>query len=133
MYPSGRCGILSWDSATSRQVPKDRINAAAPLCRLEEIPDGGAMAVRIDSATGGFGLILLREGERVFAYHNECPHAGRNLDYSPGRFLVRDSRITCAVHGATFAVASGACIGGPCRSGLVALPVEVDEGVVRLR
>ena len=103
------------------------------LCRLEDIPDGDAIGVHIPSAAGGFELILLRRGERVFAYHNECPHTGRNLDYAPGRFLVRDGRLTCAVHGATFAVESGACMGGPCRNGLVALPVEVSNGEVHLR
>jgi nitrite reductase/ring-hydroxylating ferredoxin subunit len=108
------------------------MNDSAPLCRLDEIPDGDAIAMHVDSATGGFELILLRDGGQVFAYHNECPHAGRNLDYAPGRFLVRDGRITCAVHGATFAVRSGACCGGPARSGLVAMPVEVVDGAVWL-
>lgn len=108
------------------------MNDSARLCRLDDIPDGDAIAVHVDSATGGFELIVLRQGEDAFAYHNECPHAGRNLDYAPGRFLVRDGRITCAVHGATFAVDSGSCCGGPARSGLVGMPVEVVDGVVRL-
>jgi nitrite reductase/ring-hydroxylating ferredoxin subunit len=103
------------------------------LCHVEDIPDGDAIGVRVPSTTGGFDLILLRLGERVFAYHNECPHAGRNLDYAPGQFLVRDARIICAVHGATFAVESGACVGGPCRSGLVVMPIDVVDGEVRLR
>ncbi len=103
------------------------------LCRVDDIPDGDAIGLSVPSSTGGFELILLRLGDRVFAYHNECPHAGRNLDYAPGQFLVRDARIVCAVHGATFAVASGACLGGPCRSGLVAMPIEVVDGEVRLR
>ncbi|MFI4969043.1 MAG: Rieske (2Fe-2S) protein [Lysobacterales bacterium] len=109
------------------------MNSSAPLCRLDEIPDGDAIAIEVPSATGGFGLILLRRGGQVFAYHNECPHAGRRLEYAPGRFLVRDGRLTCAVHGATFKTDSGACVGGPCRSGLVSLPVEVVDGVVRWR
>lgn len=102
------------------------------LCRVEDIPDGDAIGVHVPSATGGFGLILLRRGERVFAYHNECPHAGRNLDYAPGRFLVDEGRLICAVHGATFAIESGGCVGGPCRSGLVVMPVIVEDGEVRL-
>ena len=100
------------------------------LCRLDDIPDGGAIAVQVDSATGGFGVILLREGARVFGYHNECPHAGRPLDFVPGRFLVKDRRIVCAAHGATFAVDSGDCLGGPCRNGLVRVPVAVEDGLV---
>src|SRR3954468_19754439 len=109
------------------------MNKSQPLCRLDEIPDGDAVSAHVESEAGGFELIVLRQGDRVFAYHNECPHAGRNLDYAPGRFLVRDGRITCAVHGAVFAVASGACCGGPARSGLVALPLEVADGAVWLR
>lgn len=99
-----------------------------PLCRLDDIPEGGAIAAQ---APGG-ELILVRHGGRVFAWHNECPHQGRNLDYAPGQFLVRDGRILCAHHGATFAVDSGACLGGPCRSGLVAAAVEVSGDEVRL-
>lgn len=106
------------------------MNDARRLCRLDDIADGGAIAVQVESATGGFGLIVLREGQRVFAYHNECPHAGRPLDYVPGRFLVKDRRIICAAHGATFAVETGACLGGPCRSGLVPVPIGVIDGDV---
>jgi nitrite reductase/ring-hydroxylating ferredoxin subunit len=113
-------------------VLKDGMNDSAALCRLDDIPDGDAIAAKVDDATGGFELILLRRGEHVFAYHNECPHAGRNLDYAPGRFLVRDNRLICAAHGATFAVDSGACLGGPCRSGLAGMPVVVVDGYVRL-
>lgn len=102
------------------------------LCRIDEIPDGGAIGAHVPSSTGGFDLIVLREGDRVVAYHNECPHTGRNLDWAPGEFLVRDGRITCAVHGATFLVASGACLGGPCRSGLVPIPLEIRDGDVWL-
>ena len=77
-----------------------------PLYRLEDIADGGAAAVEVESSTGGFSLVLLRQGEKVFAYHNECPHAGRRLDWSPGKFLVKDGVIICAAHGATFGSAS---------------------------
>jgi nitrite reductase/ring-hydroxylating ferredoxin subunit len=101
------------------------------LCRVEDIPDFGATAVQVDSATGGFEVVLMRQGEHVFAYHNECPHAGRRLDYAPGKFLVKDGRIICAAHGAVFAVNSGACLGGPCSNGLVAIPVQLVEGWVK--
>ena len=108
------------------------MNERKKLCDLDAIPDHGASAVQVESATGGFELILLREGNQVFAYHNECPHAGRKLDYAPGQFLVKDRRIICAAHGASFAVATGNCLGGPARNGLAALVVEVEDGVVFL-
>ncbi|HEY0180926.1 MAG TPA: Rieske 2Fe-2S domain-containing protein [Dokdonella sp.] len=106
---------------------------AKTLCRLEDIPDRDAIALTAALDDGASELVVLRDGARAFAYHNECPHAGRRLDYAPGRFLVRDGRLICAAHGATFAVEGGACLGGPCRSGLVAVAVEVVDGDVRLR
>lgn len=109
------------------------MNERKKLCDLDAIPDHGATAVTVESADGGFELILLREGDQVFAYHNECPHAGRKLDYAPGQFLVKDRRIVCAAHGASFAVDSGNCLGGPARNSLAALVVEVVDEAVYLR
>lgn len=106
------------------------MNESRVLCLVEEIPDAGAISVRIDSATGGFQVILLRAGDRVFAYHNECPHQGRNLDYVPGKFMVREGAIMCAAHGARFAVDSGNCLSGPCSNGLVRVPVRIESGKV---
>lgn len=110
------------------------MNANAPLCRLEQIPDGDAISAQVDAPDGTYELILLRQGEQAFAYYNECPHQGRNLDYAPGRFLVRDGRLMCAAHGATFTVGDGVCVAGPCRgSRLIAAPIEVVDGAVVLR
>ena len=103
------------------------------LCRLETIPEGRAIAVEVPSETGGFSLVLVRLGDDVMAYHNECPHAGRRLDWAPGQFLIEAGMLVCAAHGAAFALESGACIGGPCRGqGLHAMRVVVVDGEVRL-
>jgi nitrite reductase/ring-hydroxylating ferredoxin subunit len=103
------------------------------LCRLGAIPDGGAIAVDVPSRTGGFSLILLRQGARVFAYHNECPHAGRRLDWAPGQFLIDSGQLICAAHGASFFIESGRCYAGPCRgSGLASVRVDVIDEEVRL-
>ena len=102
------------------------------LCRLEEIPDGSARAVDVESSTGGFSLVLLRRGGEVHAYHNECPHAGRRLDWAPGKFLVKDGAIICAAHGAIFDIPTGACLGGPCRNGLARVRVVVEGDAVSL-
>ncbi|MEO7936023.1 MAG: Rieske (2Fe-2S) protein [Dokdonella sp.] len=107
------------------------MNESPVLCRVNDIPDGGAISVRVDSATGGFEIILMRQGEQVFGYHNECPHQGRNLDYVPGKFLMKDGRIICAAHGAMFAVSSGECVSGPCSNGLLRVPIQVDGEEVR--
>jgi nitrite reductase/ring-hydroxylating ferredoxin subunit len=103
------------------------------LCRLEEIPDGGATAVDAVLAEGEESLILLRRGERVHGYLNVCPHAGRRLDYAPGKFLLKNDTLICAVHGATFNQGDGLCIAGPCRGEhLRTVAVQVEAGEVKL-
>jgi nitrite reductase/ring-hydroxylating ferredoxin subunit len=103
------------------------------LCRLEEIPDGGATAVDAVLAEGEESLILLRRGERVHGYLNVCPHAGRRLDYAPGKFLLKNDSLICAVHGATFNQGDGLCIAGPCRGEhLRMVAVQVEAGEVKL-
>lgn len=109
------------------------MSVSKTLCRLDAIPDGGAISVDVESSTGGFSLILLRQGTQVFAYHNECPHAGRRLEWAPGKFLIDSGLLICAAHGASFFIESGHCHGGPCRgAGLATLHVEVVDGEVCL-
>ena len=98
-----------------RQVPMDTVTPVQPLCGLEEIPDGGATAVDATLADGRENLILLRRGDEVRGYLNVCPHAGRQLDYAPGKFLLKNDLLICAVHGATFNQLDGLCVAGPCR------------------
>jgi len=103
------------------------------LCRFDEIPDGGATAVDASLADGEESLILLRQGGEVRGYLNVCPHAGRRLDYAPGKFLLKNDTLICAVHGATFNRADGLCVAGPCRGEhLRAVAVRVEAGEVKL-
>ena len=114
------------------------MNDAQPdaLLRIEQIPDGGfhELEARLED-NDAESLILYRDGDSVRAWLNVCPHAGRRLDWAPGRFLKdKNGHLICAVHGATFELAAGECIAGPCRGALLkAVPVDVIEGDVRLR
>ena len=101
------------------------------LCRLADIPDGGVLGVDPPDPEGE-PLLLRRHGNSVQAWLNVCPHAGRRMDYAPGLFLVKDGKLTCAVHGATFALReAGLCVAGPCRGqSLLAVRVRVRDGVV---
>lgn len=80
-------------------------------------------------------LLLLRDGDAVRGWLNICPHAGRRLDWSPGKFLrSKAGDLVCAVHGATFELGRGECIAGPCRgASLRAVALEVRDGAVWLR
>jgi nitrite reductase/ring-hydroxylating ferredoxin subunit len=101
---------------------------------LDAIDDGGFVAVDalVDGETES--LILHREGDRVRAWLNICPHAGRRLDWAPGQFLKsRDGLLVCAVHGASFELQGGGCVAGPCRGDhLRAVRVSVVDGRILL-
>ena len=101
------------------------------LCRVEDIPDGGAKGFA--AADGGFtGLFAVRQGGDIHVYVNSCPHIGTPLDWMPDRFLTADGRrIICATHGAEFGIADGACVRGPCLGDrLEAVMIEIRDGVV---
>lgn len=114
------------------QVPDGGADAApTELCRLDAIDPGGAVAVDIRLEGEDVSLIVVRHGDTAHAYLNVCPHAGRRLDWAPGRFLFKAGTLVCAAHGASFAADSGLCTAGPCRGqSLQALPVTVRDGVV---
>jgi len=102
-----------------------------PLCRVADIPDGGAKG--FSAPAGGFtGLFAVRHGQTVFVYVNSCPHLGVPLDWAPDRFLTTDgSRIICATHGAEFGIADGVCLRGPCLGdALEPVMIQVKDGVI---
>lgn len=106
-----------------------------PLARLDGLVDGEIHELQAIVDGGPESLLLLRDGDAVRAWLNICPHAGRRLDWSPGKFLQsKAGDLVCAVHGATFELGRGECIAGPCRgASLRAVGLEVRDGAVWLR
>jgi nitrite reductase/ring-hydroxylating ferredoxin subunit len=105
--------------------------ALRTLCRLDDIPDGGARG--FPPGPGGFtGLFAVRQGARVFVYVNSCPHIGTPLDWAPDRFLSVDgTHIVCATHGAAFRIEDGVCVGGPCLGdGLETVMIRIRDGTI---
>lgn len=104
------------------------------LARLEQIEDGGFAEAEAVLDGDPESLILHRDGAAVRAWLNVCPHAGRRLDWAPGKFLKsKDGLLVCAVHGASFELQGGLCVAGPCRGDcLRAVAVEVRDGNVIL-
>lgn len=105
-----------------------------PLLALDAIEDGGFAEVEGTVDGDAESLILHRDGDRVRAWFNVCPHAGRRLDWAPGRFLKsKDGLLVCAAHGASFELGGGECVAGPCRGeSLRAVALEVRDGRVYL-
>jgi nitrite reductase/ring-hydroxylating ferredoxin subunit len=100
------------------------------LCRLEDIPDGGARGLLREGNEDR--VFVVRQGEEVFVWLNDCPHQHRPLEYRQDGFLSADgSHITCFAHSAHFDIKTGMCFRGPCAGqALVRVPARVDADVV---
>lgn len=105
-----------------------------PLITLDSIEDGGFAEVEALVDGDAESLIVHRNGANVRAWLNVCPHAGRRLDWAPGKFLKsKEGHLVCAAHGASFELERGDCVAGPCRGdSLRAVAVEVCDGQVVL-
>lgn len=105
-----------------------------PLFNLHDVDDGRSTGVVADLNGEPTALIVVRQGETVFVYINQCPHIGAPLDFEPGRFLnLERDLIQCAMHGALFRIEDGRCVHGPCAGrGLTPVPVQIHDGRVFL-
>ncbi len=123
-------------SSSLNDAPANDASASATLVliALERIGDGGFAEAEAVLDGDAESLILHRDGDHVRAWLNVCPHAGRRLDWAPGKFLKsKDGLLVCAAHGASFELVHGECVAGPCRgASLRAVRVDVREGVVVL-
>lgn len=115
-------------------VVSDSLNGegSVALANVEDIEDGGFIEVEGLVDGEAESLILHRQGDEVRAWLNICPHAGRRLDWAPGQFLKSaDGLLVCAAHGASFELARGVCVAGPCRGErLRAVAVVLRRGKV---
>jgi nitrite reductase/ring-hydroxylating ferredoxin subunit len=105
----------------------------SPVCRLEDIPDGGVKGLVLPDPDGApLRVIALRRGDQVLAYRNRCPHRGTPLDLRPDDFLDRDGcHLVCGTHGAIFRIEDGYCLAGPCAGdALEPIAVRVEDGIV---
>lgn len=109
-------------------------SSGGALAVLRDLPD--RTVTEVEAVVDGVAesLMLYRDGEAVRAWLNVCPHAGRRLDWAPGKFLMsKDGLLVCAVHGASFELNAGSCVAGPCRGdALRAIAVRAIDGEVRL-
>ncbi len=109
-------------------------DASRIICPLQELADPGSRAFTIGSGEWPLKGFVVRQGDRLYAYVNRCPHAGHPLNWRPDAFLAPGNKLlVCASHGALFDVANGNCVAGPCvGASLTPLALEVRDGYVML-
>jgi nitrite reductase/ring-hydroxylating ferredoxin subunit len=99
------------------------------LCSINDIPQGGSRAVKIN---GHLLFVLVNAAREPVVFVNRCPHLGVPLQWQDDRFLNRDgSYIICSTHGALFEKDTGLCIHGPCRGQqLIRINASVEGNAV---
>ncbi len=111
--------------------------AGTPVGALLSFADGQAAMVSVPAATSGapeFKLLVLRQGDEVHAFANRCAHFGVPLAAKPEQLIITPLKsLTCNVHYARYAWATGACEAGECDGeALIAVPLDQDQGVLRI-
>lgn len=106
------------------------------ICAAAALRDGGpGQRFEVEIAGERLPAFAIRHRGQVYAYLNRCAHIPVELDEKPGDFFdVTGLYLICAMHGALYDPASGACVGGRCQGrGLTPLAVEERDGQVFLK
>jgi len=102
------------------------------LCNSAMLEERG-LAVSFDVCYQGqvCRAFAIRYDGQPYAYLNRCSHVPMEMDYQPDRFFDSSGEwLICATHGAMYQPQNGACIGGPCRGGLVRIALGERDGLV---
>ena len=82
---------------------------------VDEIADPGSRSFSVRNKSTELTGFVVRQGQNIYAYLNQCPHTGVTLNWLEDIFLNSDKNlIQCAVHGALFSIKDGLCLWGPC-------------------
>ncbi len=107
-------------------VARERLICASG--RLEDC--GGGIRFELQWGTKQLAAFAIRSNGKVYAYLNNCPHQGTELDWQEGEFFDESKvYLMCATHGAAFFPDTGYCCGGPCKGrSLTKVAVEERDG-----
>ena len=81
----------------------------------------------------GVDVLVVRDGERLFAIGNRCTHQGAPLSKGRITFSGSIASVTCPVHGSTFDLATGRVMRAPATLSEPAYDVRVNEGTIEIR
>lgn len=101
MDECGKSELVQFLSPFAGNVKEDWIRIAA----LPDLPECQMKSFEFE----GKSILLYREKDKLYCYHNACAHMGLPLD---GGLLV-DDIITCPHHGFKFYIKSGECLSAP--------------------
>ena len=90
-----------------------------------DLPDGGRLCITVE----GRALVVLRQGDDLYAIANQCPHAGRPLEDGE----VRGLTITCPYHGYAYNLRNGHNLDYPdIEPPVPTFPARLSDGKVQV-
>jgi len=90
------------------------MTATRPLCRLDDLPEGGARGLDLNG-DGQVDAFAVRSDGVIRLWSDSCPHHRTPLPWRRDAYLnAAGNRIVCSAHGALFELDSGLCVQGPC-------------------
>ena len=78
-------------------------------------------------------VLLVRDGERVYAIGNQCTHQGAGLDKGVVRIAGSVRTVTCPAHGSMFNLETGKPMRPPATKPVAVYDVKVEDGRVYVR
>ncbi len=96
--------------------------SAVKVCALSDLDDHKPAAFEVD----GIPVVLVRNGEQVYALHDVCSHA--EVALSDGEVTSRG--IECWLHGSCFDLATGQPLSPPATEPVDVFPTDIRDGDV---
>jgi len=96
-----------------------------PVIALDELQEGKPVRGEVDC----FPVVLVKQGEAIFALDATCPHAGGPLNEG----TVEGDAIVCPWHGSKFRLSDGSALRGPTTEPAIALATRVRNGMVEVQ
>lgn len=116
--------------------PPPEVRPGGTLCAVEGLDDPGSRAFTVIFGDGRtLDIFVVRRGDALRAYVNDCPHQHLPLNWHTDRFLTAEKdRILCVMHAATFDIPTGAVLSGPMPAScaLTPVPIRIEDGLIRL-
>ncbi|MGE4619900.1 MAG: Rieske 2Fe-2S domain-containing protein [Planctomycetota bacterium] len=95
-----------------------------PVCSVKDVDEEEPYF----AAAAGRDLMVVRQGARITAFDDRCPHIGSSMMGA----TVEDGQVECPLHGACFDSSNGAVLDGPTTQDLVCHPVRIVEDQVEV-
>jgi len=107
------------------RAPQDGIPMAfQPVMALADLPENQPRQVQVS----GVPVVLVRQGDRIYAMHATCTHMSGNL----AQGMLVDGAIQCPLHGSRFALDDGHVVDGPASFAERCLATRVRNGQIEV-